>query len=396
LRGGAIFGPARLLCIGHWVFRMDLEEIRHRFADHVKWLARKNGRQLSLRGQKVRLIVAEGFNFSNAILIGAEISYCGFQGADFHNAHLSSATFSHCNLIKANFEGARLTGTRFIHSDAALIRMKGAIAAKALAHFDLDGHVIMDPTKVPEKAPALLVSDLSGSNFAGADLAGAQLKGAKLAGASFANANLAGANLEDAILDGAVLTGANLEGVRLEGAKLSGAVFSRDAKTRKWVGHLPAYKAFEAEQDEVAAILAAHSRWADTEGAEGQKALWSGRQLAGIDFSRRNLAAADFRGCWLNACSFEGATLAAGQFDGARISFCNMAETDLRGASLETVQISFSNLKGAHLGELALAGRQRKIAANLNGASFFNCDLAGAAISDDQIRSADFRACRRA
>lgn len=62
-------------------------------------------------------------------------------------------------------------------------------------------------------------------------------------------------------------------------------------------------------KDELAAILAKHKKWVDTDGKEGQRANLRGANLSGAGLRDANLSDAGLRGANLSDADLEGANL---------------------------------------------------------------------------------------
>ncbi|MGH8609456.1 MAG: pentapeptide repeat-containing protein [Gammaproteobacteria bacterium] len=128
--------------------------------------ALKQVERINLRKRGLR-----GAQFSQALMLGADLRDAQLQGANLSNARLQGVI-----LEKANLNGADLAG-----------------------------------------------ANVQGANLDRAQLQGARLMGAELQGANLAGAALRGAMLQDARLPGTDLTCANLQGAKLIGAALNGA-----------------------------------------------------------------------------------------------------------------------------------------------------------------------------
>src|SRR5262249_10327124 len=114
-------------------------------------------------------------------------------------------------------------------------------------------------------------SDFTDAIMRNCRLTRANLRRAKLTGANLENADLRGCDLAGADLKGAVLVGTKLEFASLEACDMSGV--PTDA---------PAGKPLSELGGPVESILAAHARWAETQGREGRPADFSGYDLRSL------------------------------------------------------------------------------------------------------------------
>ena len=144
--------------------------------------------------------------FTQAFLIGANLSGAKFHNANLNGANLIGADLSNAKIVQVNLCGANLT-------DANLCEANLSGANLTDANF----------TGANLSGARLYMAKLSGANLIGADLSDANLNRADLSGANLCEADLSGANLTDANFTGANFSGANLRGADLRGADLRGA-----------------------------------------------------------------------------------------------------------------------------------------------------------------------------
>lgn len=366
--------------------------LRQQLNAHLSHLRREVGGQpLELRGEELRRLSIEDFDFEAAIMSGNRMIGCSFAGSRFRGARLSATKFVRCDLSGCDFSGANLQGISIQASDLSFARLAGAGQAPRF-EVGIDGKVAVAAAEAPDM-PAV-------TDFSDSDLSFANLSGAQLAGATCRNVNLEGAVLADADLTGADLRGANLRGAKmirakLDGADLEGAVFALDAATRRALGDNPQFQRFVRAHDELMVQLDAHKTWVDSNGKTGQAAHFRGQVIAGVDFGRRRLAAVDFSGVTLRACKFVGCELAAANLTGAVVSFCDFDGADARGAILDNADFRFCSFGETDFGELELRGGRLKIAASVNGTHFAHCNLRAARLTHDQLRLPVFLHCQR-
>jgi uncharacterized protein YjbI with pentapeptide repeats len=142
-------------------------------------------------------------------------------------------------------------------------------------------------------------------------------------------------------------------------------------------------------QAEVDAICVRHDRlWSSRMG--GARAVFTWKDLSGLDLSGRNLCDADFTGAVLADCKLTGARLDNANLFGADLQNANLAEAslrraDLRGACLRGADLTGADLFEADLREGAIAAADRELglriiepierAANAHGAILAGANL---------------------
>jgi hypothetical protein len=145
--------------------------------------------------------------------------------------------------------------------------------------------------------------------------------------------------------------------------------------------------------EKIKADIAAHKLWLDTDGREGVRIDWCGKDLPGATLAYANLTGATLRGATLRWATLRGANfyradLAGADFHQANLSEANLQWTDLykanlRGANLSEANLSEANLYGARLSEADLRG------ADLRGTDLTRANLSGANLSEANLTGAD-------
>ena len=99
-------------------------------------------------------------------------------------------------------------------------------------------------------------------------------------------------------------------------------------------------------QDQLKAILGAHSEWVKCGGQKGGRANLSGANLEGAYLEGANLEGANLK----------GANLAGANLAGANLYLANLYLANLESANLENANLENANLEGANLEEANLVG----------------------------------------
>jgi len=136
---------------------------------------------------------------------------------------------------------------------------------------------------------------------------------------------------------------------------------------------------------DVSAVIAEHGKWLETSGAEGQRANFSNRDLAGADLTEVTLPQASFRDADLSDACLARARLDGSDFRRAILSAADLGGANLGVAALRHARLDLSNLEGAVLRGCDLSGavlsRARLAGADLKGAIMVGADLTNADLS---------------
>jgi len=136
---------------------------------------------------------------------------------------------------------------------------------------------------------------------------------------------------------------------------------------------------------DLSAVIAEHAKWLETNGAEGQRANVSSRDLAGADLTDVILPQASFRETDLSDASLARARLDGSDFRRAILSAADLGGANLGVAALRHARLDLSNLEGAVLRGCDLSGavlsRARLAGADLKGAIMIGADLTNADLS---------------
>ena len=188
--------------------KSSLEKGERANLDHVNL----NGFDLSnanLLGADLCCASLEGANLENADLIEADLSYANLKNANLKGAFLNKASLRHANLENANLSKTNLKRTDLRYADLILANLNSSRAEYA----DLG---CADLRQADLEEADLRRSNLEYADLKYANLGCAYLVNANLEHAELKNANLSQANLMHASLRDANLTGANLKKVLID------------------------------------------------------------------------------------------------------------------------------------------------------------------------------------
>jgi uncharacterized protein YjbI with pentapeptide repeats len=135
-------------------------------------------------------------------------------------------------------------------------------------------------------------------------------------------------------------------------------------------------EARELGAEELAAIEAAHRRWVETGGAEGERA-----DLTGKDLTRVRLDGMMLQGAVLSRARLRGASLRRVDLVDAELEGTNLQGADLSGADLRRAVMRGAMLRDANLAEADLTGVRGLLSGQLGGAN-----LAGSKLPEDLAR----------
>lgn len=128
----------------------------------------------------------------------------------------------------------------------------------------------------------------------------------------------------------------------------------------------------------IATLLAAHRRWLETGGQEGQRIQRLGSTFAGSDCRGATLCRADLSGADLKGSDFTGADLSSAILDGADLTGANLEQAKLAGASLIRGKLQDCRLRNVEgLATAEFRDADLRGASGLAGTEFAGADLTG-------------------
>ncbi len=319
-------------------------------------------------------------DISSIVLRGDDLA-----GWNFANQDVSNVDFVGATLTRANFKGAIINGADF--SGGPFDNSSGLTAAQLystssykrhdlsgirIEQYDLSGWNFSHQ----DLSGADLRSNLTGANFKGAIVRGADfsgdtsygifgsvisalqlystasysdhdLRGIKLDANDLTNWNFAGQNLSNADLSNSILTNANFRGATVAGASFSDSPSFTAAQfysTASYVsGMLPGIGLaqndlagwnFSGRDLSHAGLSKSNLQGANFSNASLKKANLSGADASGSTFDHANLSNADLEFSNLTGATFSNATLRNADLIGATLTQANFAKADLSGADL--------------------------------------------------------------
>lgn len=350
-------------------------------------LTNANLREADISGSQWIIVVADGVDFSNAILDGVGVfeprfenaNFSGaslvgltvsqpyahsFRGANFTNADLSNlmaggesadfafATFTGANLTNANFAYAVMTGANLAGTNLTNTTISGKLRSADLSHTNAAGISIASSWR-----PSL-DANLDDTNFSHANLAGAEFWVGDVSGARVLRTNFSDADLSNALIcchwdsasfdraifvrtnllgkyafvtfSGALFFDSNLSSARFAGSDLSDAIFlgnnDLDGTTYDALTTFPSGSNFLGPD------------WGLPGGASPTD-LGMIADFSEVDLSAANLSGLDLRKALMIRTVLNSADLSSSRLDLA----------DLRYASLLGANLSSANLAGALL-----------------------------------------------
>ena len=359
---------------------------------------------LDLSGRNLADADFTGAYLEETNLAGARLDAASFFGASLKRANLAGASLRRADMRGTSLRGANLIGADLYEADLreGKIASQGASGdLKILQHdtgpTDLPGALMSSANLERAKLCGVIAiqSDFTDAIMRNCRMTRANLRRAKMTGANLEGADLRGCDLAGADLKGAVLVGTKLEFASLEGCDMAGAL--TDAAAGKPLSSLP---------EPVETILAAHARWAETQGREGRPADFSGFDLRSLKgMAHAQLTALIAPGAVFYGLDLSGARLQGAYLEGADLRGSKLAGADLRGANLKQAKLGGADLRDANLGPLLISNDRLLPArleradaryadfrgADLRQAVLAEADLAYADVTGARLRATDFR-----
>ncbi|HEY1505575.1 MAG TPA: pentapeptide repeat-containing protein [Stellaceae bacterium] len=326
-----------------------------------------------------------GADFTGAFLVGTNLEGANLTGAVLFASNLCKANLRNAKLVRADMRGALLRGSDLTGADLYDADLRDGLITMWQRSGELQ-HVEVEPqgaTRSPESGAAHKSAPSAHTDFSDAVLRNtrlvrADLRKATLAGADLGGADLSGADLRGADLNDAVLTDAVMENTHFIGANLKGMLNDK-----------PAGLLVSDLDEPLAALIAKHERWVESQGREGAQLDLSGFDLRNAPpLAGTELALLKASDSVLYGLNLAGIGLAAAQLDRADLRSCNLRGADLRGISLKGARFINSDMRDCRLGPLVVSDGQRMVS-RLDRAILRNVDLRGADLKDAVLRGAD-------
>jgi len=302
-----------------------------------------------------------GVNLGNINLNSFDISDANLNDAVFDGADLTDVDLTTNSIMDIALYNCNLTRTDFTGVDVEGIRATGVIGTPIglPSNFRIKNGYLIGPYA------NLSSLDLSNINFSGTNLHHANLSAANLTGANLANMDLTQTGLTGVNLRNANITAANLTGVDLQGVFSSGLVGTPIGLSSEW----QLYQGY---------LL-------------GPRA-----NLAGVDFSNKDLRDAHLKGVSFASANFSNANLAGVDLTGTNLSGALLNGTNLTGTNMTDVTLDGAygiNLIGTPTGLSSSFKILRNYLlgpkVNLNNADLSGLDLTGSDLSGVSLLYAD-------
>jgi len=275
--------------------RMDIKQLKEALQKHVRYVKRvRGGDRLNLSHKNVERFRFDGWDLSDAEMVGLQAAGASFAGAclvranlfgadltevDFSGADLSRADLRGARFTRANLEGADLTDSDLREGKIMRQSAEGDVSyldnGDTATRFDNANmrHSNLEKVRMGRAMGAgtdLFQANLKGARLAGCDFSGSDLSGADLEGADLTDANLARANLRGATLIGVVLDGACLDGVDLTAAHFNKAQLMAAKSMEGAIMPRTAADLGISVDD----LMVLHKAWMTSGGAEGEQAIF--------------------------------------------------------------------------------------------------------------------------
>jgi len=305
------------------------------------------------RSTRDKRAVDTGLNYAGRCLDGANLSErlilnTSFEGASLRRANLAGAEFRECTFIGANLDKAILTRTVFENCDFS----RASLTNANLQLSTFRSTTVLDYAEQPGRLrPA-------NNRFDGAVLNGSSFKRARMVAMKLHNVTANRVDFSNCDLRNTSFDGATINDVNFFGAQLLDADFSKCPEAR---ASLPDYAKMMVKLVEsistarLEEVLAAHQRWLETNGEQGERLNMRGMDLAGRKLDGYDFSGTDFRGARLDRTSMKNVKLVAADLRLASMIKANFTGSDLRGAFVSKGALSRAILVDASYDPAALA-----------------------------------------
>ena len=283
-----------------------------------------------------------GWDLTDAVLAGLDLS-----GGDFTDALLTRADLSGATLDGATLDGATLMGAQ-------------------LAGASLRGASLVEADLTEAEAVELVLEEvnLDDAVAIGTIWTGATMKKVSWRRAELGGSDLTGVRLQEVQLDEADLSGATLDGARFSDASLVDTDLGPNTSARE----------VSFQSCDLTKLRA--SEGVDLTGASMMKLTMSGARLQNAKLSEANLSfsrldGADFSDALMNKAKLVSCHLRKARFDRAILADAELGKSDLCQARLEAANLLRTDLRGCNLYQAELYEAQmhetRLELANLTG-----------------------------
>jgi uncharacterized protein YjbI with pentapeptide repeats len=265
----------------------------------------------NLKGQDLSELDLSGLDLSGRDLSNADLSKTRLIGSKLVGTNLRDADLSKANLSRADLTGALLDGADLTAAMLGGAKLTGmSLTGATLSRLDLPGADFSGCTG-------------DGADFSKANLSKARFVGAKLPRADFSECKLAQANFSGAELHSARFGGALAPQINMEGANVTGLHGSDQADFTK----------------------------GNFKNVNGNASIWQASVLDEADFTRAQLAGAQFSEGSLRRTVFDRADLTKAAFDDACLQDALLTNANLLRASFERADLTRASAQASNLYE---------------------------------------------
>ncbi|WP_319531171.1 DUF2169 domain-containing protein [uncultured Cohaesibacter sp.] len=309
-------------------------------------------------GERIKALLAEGYDFKGADLAGADL-----RGVDFSNRDLSGTCFEKADLTGANFSGSKLVKAVFTEANLTRAKLSGTDLSLANLNHTILKEAVLDHARL--KDGLVLNSDLSGASLQGCAIDGLRLI--------------------DCVLNGADFTGARLYECQIVKGSAAGLVMAKASLEKTMLLCLALTKSnFKGAQLNNVAFAEADARGSDFSHAHIQKVGFMGK----IDLSGSTFAECDAKELGCNMTILAESCFLRSKVEGCMFQDCDMHASDLRLASFKNSRLSKSNLMDCDMFGTNFYGATLGFA-DMRRASLRNANLYFADLMDTKLGSAD-------
>jgi uncharacterized protein YjbI with pentapeptide repeats len=131
-------------------------------------------------------------------------------------------------------------------------------------------------------------------------------------------------------------------------------------------------------RENFAAVIEAHEKWLQSDGREGQQAVFERADLSRLDLSGKLLRLVVFRRCSLSGADFGEARIFAVDFSGSDLRQALFRGAKVSGGRFDGADLTGADLSGCRIAPLPLAGGGGQIATSFRSAQISRSVFAGA------------------
>lgn len=395
--------------------RLSQDALNTIIINHRKYIKGiKGGTRASIKFKDISGLSMKGHDMSNADFSGSCLNDVDLSEGDFRSVSFFACDMKNVNMSKSDFSQCDFRGACIINADLSGANLKNTDFRQGLLMSYADNNVI-DAWGKTGKA-----------RLEGSMVRYTNLSGVKAAGANFSDSNMSGvqfkeADLQDCIFEGANLTSADMTGCNLMRAIVKDAVIDNlnlygavgnQSELEEMIRLENERSTLEEDGVSLNDLVDLHTKWIDTNGAEGQQlnlseydltnqtdlkdfpltvliaegSKFTGLYLAGVKMESSVLDKADFRDCIAPDADFRGSSFKGAVFTRADMRRSNFGslrvkrpdgseitqKVDLSGARMAYAKLDNTNFKDANLSGVDFTY------ASLKGCNFTDCDLEGA------------------